>query len=293
MAVSKEIRPKEDEMSLNRITRRDAFLVLGAAAVPRARAEGGLLRPTRVDHVALSVGDIDKALVFYRRLFGNEVLKDSRTPRRYLRLGPCYMAIAPAAAGEARRIDHFGLGIEHFDAPIMKSSLEKAGLNVRESNVGLFVADPDGTSVQIWADQSWKQLSNAAPEAGPKQEALFHPLGMHHLAIQVNDMARATEFYRKLFGEPAPPGNPPQTAFQAGETRIVLYGPAAGKTPKIDHFSVLVDQFDAASAVKVVKALGANAELSRQGTLNEFFDPDGIRLQVTFPGQTYGTPAKR
>jgi hypothetical protein len=50
---------------------------------------------------------------------------------------------------------------------------------------------------------------------------------------------------------------------------------------------VLVDNFDAPSAVKIVKVFGANAELSRQGTLNEFFDPDGIRLQVTFPGQTY------
>jgi catechol 2,3-dioxygenase-like lactoylglutathione lyase family enzyme len=279
---------------MDRITRRDALFMLGAAAVPQARAEGGLLRATRVDHVALAVGDIDKAMMFYRRLFGNEVLKDSRTPRRYLRLGPCYAAIAPAADGEAKRIDHVGIGIENFNAPSMKSALEKAGLEVRESNVGLFVTDPDGTSVQIWTDQSWKQLTNAAPEAGPQQEALFHSRGMHHLAIQVNDMARATEFYRKLFGEPAAgQGNPPQPSFQAGETRILLYNPAPGKQAKIDHFSVLVDNFDAPSAVRVVKALGANAELSGQGTLNEFFDPDGIRLQVTFAGQTSGNTTKK
>jgi catechol 2,3-dioxygenase-like lactoylglutathione lyase family enzyme len=279
-------------MSPNRISRRDALFMLGAAALPQARAEGGILRPTRVDHVALAVGDIDKAMIFYRRLFGNEVLKDARTPRRYLRLGPCYMAIAPAAAGASKRIDHFGVGIENFNAASMKSSLENAGLKVRESNVGLFVTDPDGTSVQIWADQSWKLLSNAAPEAGPKQEALFHPRGMHHLAIQVNDMARATAFYRRLFGDPGTgQGNPPQPTFQAGETRILLYNPAPNKPAKIDHFSVLVDHFDAPSAVKAVQALGAKAELSRQGTLNEFFDPDGIRLQVTFPGQTYGNAA--
>lgn len=281
-------------MSLDRITRRDALVALGAAAASQARADDGLLRATRVDHVSLAVGDMERALLFYRRLFGNDVLKDSRTPRRYLRLGPCYMAIAPAASGEARRIDHFSIGIEDFNAPSMKSRLEKAGFTVRESNVGLFVTDPDGVSVQVWADQSWRQLSNAAPEAGPKQEALFHSRGMHHLAIQVNDMPRATAFYRKLFGEPTPgQGNPPQPTFQAGETRILLYNPAPGKPAKIDHFSVLVDNFDAPSALKVVKALGANAELSKQGTLNEFFDPDGIRLQVTFPGQTYGTPAKK
>jgi catechol 2,3-dioxygenase-like lactoylglutathione lyase family enzyme len=275
------------------MTRRHALFVLAAAA-PQARAEGGLLRATRVDHVALTVGDIDRSVMFYRRLFGNEVLKDGRTPRRYLRLGPCYMAIAPAAAGEAKRIDHIGIGIENFNAPNMKSSLENAGFQVRESNVGLFLTDPDGTSVQIWADQSWKQLSNATPEVGSKQEALFRPGGMHHVAIQVNDMARATEFYRKLFGEPAQgQGNPPQPTFQAGETRILLYNPAPGKPAKIDHFSVLVDNFDAPSAVKVVKMLGAAAELSGQGTLNEFFDPEGIRLQVTFPGQTYGNATKK
>jgi len=58
---------------------------------------------------------------------------------------------------------------------------------------------------------------------------------------------------------------------------------------------VLVDNFDAPNAVKTAKSLGANgAVLSRQGTFNEFFDPEGIRLQVTFPGQTSGaTPAKK
>src|SRR5215471_17343620 len=125
-------------------------MLAGAAAMREARADGGLLRATGVDHVALAVGDIDKALVFYRRLFGNEVVKDRQTPRRYLRLGPCYMAIAPAAAEEAKRIDHFALGIENFDAASMKSALEKAGSKVRESNVGLFITDPAGVSVQIW-----------------------------------------------------------------------------------------------------------------------------------------------
>ena len=66
-------------MSLNRISRREALFALGVAAMRPARADAGLLRATRVDHVSLAVGDIDKALVFYRSLFGNEVLKDSRT----------------------------------------------------------------------------------------------------------------------------------------------------------------------------------------------------------------------
>ena len=105
---------------------------------------------------------------------------------------------------------------------------------------------------------------------------------------------QAAAFYGKLLGENTPGnGNPPQPTFQAGETRILLYNPAPTKPPKIDHFSALVDNFDAPAALKVVQGLGANAKLSAQGTLNEFFDPDGIRLQVTFPGQTYNAPAKK
>src|SRR5215470_12449859 len=125
-------------MSLNRMTRRNALFVLGAVGASRARAGEGLVRATRVDHVALAVGNIDNAMLFYRRLFGNDVLKNIRTPRRYLRLGPCYLGIEAAAAGQAKRIDHAGIGIENFNPEGIKNSLEKAGLKVRESNAGLF-----------------------------------------------------------------------------------------------------------------------------------------------------------
>jgi catechol 2,3-dioxygenase-like lactoylglutathione lyase family enzyme len=280
-------------MVTSRMTRRTALGVLGAVAALPVRGEG-LLQVTGVDHVALDVSDLDNELSFYRRLFGNEVRKDSRSPRRYLRLGRSYLAIAPAAAGQTPRINHFCVGVENFNAASTKGALEGAGIKVRESEVGLFVTDPDGNSVQIWADGSWKLLNNATPETYPAQASLFHAIGMHHIAVQAGDEARAVEFYSKLFGKPIsdPPGTPP-LLFVAGDTRVRIYPPAANKPTKIDHFSALVENFNAAAAVTEVKALGAKAALSRQGTLNEFFDPEGIRMQVTFPGQSYGAPAKR
>ena len=284
-------------MFLNRMTRRAALGVLGAAVAPRVRGQAGssgILRAVRVDHVALEVGNLDKELAFYRRLFGNDVLKNKTTPRRYLRLGPCYLAIAPAASGQMPRIDHFAVAIEKYDAAAMKTALQGAGIAVRETDAGLFVADPDGNSIQVGPDQSWKQLSQAAPEKYPNEPALFRATGMHHMAIQVSDTAKAVGFYSKLFGKAIeePPGSP-QPLFMAGETRLRIYPPGPNKSPRIDHFSALVEPFNAASALQVVKSLGARAELSKDGALNEFYDPDGIRMQVTIPGQTYGPPTKK
>ena len=107
-------------------------------------------------------------MVFYRRLFGNEVLKDSKSSRRYVNLGRSYLSIAPAPAGEAKRIDHFAVGIDNFNGPALKSAIEKTGLKVTGSNDGLFVVDPDGARVQIVATDSWKKIKNATPDSWPE-----------------------------------------------------------------------------------------------------------------------------
>ena len=77
-------------------------------------------------------------------------------------------------------------------------------------------------------------------------------------------MARALDFYGKLCGEQVPgAGNPPQPTFMASETRMVLYNAAPNKPARIDHFSVLVDSFDAPAAVKVVQEPGARGIIER------------------------------
>jgi catechol 2,3-dioxygenase-like lactoylglutathione lyase family enzyme len=270
---------------------------LGAASgskAPAAASIAGVFQATRVDHVALDVGDVDKALSYYRRLFGNEVLKDSNSPERYVSLGPCHLVIAAGPAGQTPRINHIAVGVATFDVPAIRTALDGVGIKARESSGELFVTDPDGNRIQICPDQSWKLLNKAVPEKYPEQGRLFQAVGMHHIAVQVGDTSKAVEFYGKLFGKPIsePEGNP-QPLFLAGETRLRIYTPAPNKPPRIDHFSALVETFDAPAALKAVKALGAKAELSKDGTLNEFYDPEGIRMQVTFRGQTPGVPPQK
>ena len=266
------------------VNRREMFAVLGAAVASRAWADTALLHPTRIDHVALAVKDIGQAMVFYRTLFGNEVMKDKETDRRFLRIGPCYLSIAPAAAGQAIRIDHICAGVENVAiVSAAKTAVESAGLAVKGSNRDFTIIDPDGVNFQVAPNNAWPKMPNATPETGGKGDPpLFRAKGMHHLNVRVSDMEKSTAFYRKILGDVVrTQGNPPQPRFQAGETAFGLYYPVAGKSPDVDHFSVLVEPFDAAAAVKKLQAMGANAKLAADGTLNEFYDPQGIRLQVS------------
>jgi len=264
--------------------RREMLALLGAASAARTWADTALLHPTRIDHVSLAVKDIDQAMTFYRTLFGNEVMKDNKTDRRFLRIGPCYLSIAPAAAGQAIRIDHFCAGVGNVEmVAAAKAAVEGAGIMVKGSNRDFTIIDPDGVNFQVAPNNAWPKMPNAAPEAGGNGEPpLFRVKGMHHLNVRVSNMEKSTAFYSKLLGAVVRhQGNPPQPRFDAGETTFGLYYPVAGKQPDVDHFSVLVEPFDAAAAVKKLQAMGANAKLAKDGTLNEFYDPQGIRLQVS------------
>jgi catechol 2,3-dioxygenase-like lactoylglutathione lyase family enzyme len=268
------------------VNRREMIVLLGATVASRALADTALLHPTRIDHVSLAVKNIDQAMTFYRTLFGDEVMKDNKTDRRFLRIGPCYLSIAPAAAGEAIRIDHLCAGVANVEmVAAAKAAVESAGIMVKGSNRDFTIIDPDGINFQVAPSNAWPKMPNAAPEAGGNREPpLFRAKGMHHLNVRVSDMEKSTAFYRKLLGDVTRhQGNPPQPRFDAGETTFGLYYPVASKQPDVDHFSVLVEPFDAAAAVKKLQAMGANAKLAKDGTLNEFYDPQGIRLQVSLP----------
>src|SRR5205823_8630690 len=135
---------------------------LGAAAASRAWADTALLHPTRIDHVALAVKDIRQAMIFYRTLFGNEVMKDEKTDRRFLRIGPCYLSIAPAAAGQAIRIDHVCAGVENVEmVAAAKIAMETAGLAVKGSNRDFMITDPDGVHFQVAPNNAWPKMPNA------------------------------------------------------------------------------------------------------------------------------------
>src|SRR5438552_4960242 len=246
----------------HRFNRRETLTMLGAFAMKSAAgAPGSMLRFSGLDHLAIAAADTEKSTAFYSRIFGHDILKDSRSPRRYFKIGNGYIAIAPPAQGQAAsRVDHFCAGIVGFSQAGTKSYLDERGISSRETNVGRYVADPDGIQVQLWTENSWKALSNASPEpAGGAEAAVFRPLGLDHILLRVSDMEKSAAFYQKVFGvEPQRTASPVRIWFQIGNGRLGLSPVGAG--PGVDHFCLAVASHDRGQAAKMLQDCGATIE---------------------------------
>ena len=145
-----------------KLTRRQVLGALTAMALPAgARAQTGV-RARTLHHVNVGVADLDRSEAFYRDLLGLPA-------RRYIvgdayaldfpdgglislcpvEGGNCSLTAGSAVAGE---IDHFGVGIEDFDAERVTSALEAAGFEgVQGGGGSVLVPDPDGLVVQLSA----------------------------------------------------------------------------------------------------------------------------------------------
>jgi len=273
--------------STSRFGRRELFTLLGAGVLLARRAgaaESGL-NFAALDHVGLTVADAQKSATFYARLFGNTVYKNNQTPRRYLKLGPCYMALAPPAqAARGYGVDHFCPGIAGYQMAEVKRYLESQGLGFRETELGPFVTDPDGIQIQLWTEGSWSHsLEAAAPEAYPAgEDPIFRPTGLDHILLDVTDPEKSAAVYEKIFG-PVTQRNNNRTWFQAGKSRVGLLAVSNGRRPGVNHFCVTAAAFDYDAVMKKLEAAGAKPVNAEVAGAPQFRDPDGILVQVMGP----------
>jgi catechol 2,3-dioxygenase-like lactoylglutathione lyase family enzyme len=268
-----------------RISRRTAvkmtLSVLGTGAL---RAADQPPHFTALDHVEFFVSDIQKSVAFYARIFGNTVMKNTKTTRRYVKLGAAYIAMDQ---GPQIRVDHFCAGIPQFQVAAMHSYLEQRGVAYRDYPSGrdLSVGDLDGTRLQLASDNGWDQLSGgtAAPESIPTNgEPIFRPTGLDHILVNVSDPEKSAAFYEKILG-PVTQRNNNRTWFQAGTGRIGLLQTPSGQRPGVNHFCVSAAGFDYDTVVKKLEQAGAKLEAPEVAGAPEFRDPDGYLVQVMNP----------
>jgi catechol 2,3-dioxygenase-like lactoylglutathione lyase family enzyme len=266
-----------------RIDRRAALGLLGAGAFATRRAaaaDSGFLF-AGLDHVEFTVSDVEKSLAFYVHVFGNTVMKNNQTTRRYLKLGGCYIAMDKT---QDIRVDHYCAGIEGFNIANVHTYLQQNGIAYRDfpSGKDLAVADPDGIRAQLAVNDGWAQLTKgtASPESVPAGAGpIFRPAGLDHILLNVADPEKSAAFYAKIFGTVTQRNNN-RIWFQAGKSRIGLLQTPAGQRPGVNHYCVAVEAFDYGAVVKKLEQAGAKVETPEVAGAPEFRDRDGFLVQV-------------
>jgi catechol 2,3-dioxygenase-like lactoylglutathione lyase family enzyme len=272
------------------LTRREALATItaGALATRTALSADAPFRFSALDHLALAVDDTETSVHFYTRVFGNTVMKEKSNPRHYVKLGPNYVAMAPAGQGQTSQvINHFCPGIVNFDLAATKRALDQMGIQYREATgVGLFIPDPDGTLVQLWTENSWSHLGEtAAPAAIPSQgEPLLRPTGIDHILVNVSNLEKSTAFYEKILGPVINPASRPRRTWfsSGGGSRVGLALVSRGQKPGIDHYC-LTAPFDRASLAKAVEAAGAKIIQGDVAAGIDFLDVNGLHVQIIPP----------
>jgi catechol 2,3-dioxygenase-like lactoylglutathione lyase family enzyme len=125
-----------------------------------------MLKITQLDHVGLTVSDMDKSLDFYRRL-GLEVLRTSGPDAKGVRSAVVKVAsqelnifsrpdvVPGASADNAVGMHHFCLRMEAASVEELIAGVRAAGLDIvrgpikRRDGTSLFLADPDGVRVEL------------------------------------------------------------------------------------------------------------------------------------------------
>jgi catechol 2,3-dioxygenase-like lactoylglutathione lyase family enzyme len=274
------------------ISRREAFHVLGAGAIASAAAAatGDALHFSALDHVEISEPDAAKSAAFYARIFGGPIWRNNKTPRRYVRLGPCYIAIEQGR--EPFGVDHFSAGIEGFQIASIHSYLDQRGIAYKDYPSGrdLNVTDPDGIHLQLSEYITWTQLEKgtASPEPGQQDtQPVFQPAGLDHILLNVTDPEKSAAFYEKIFG-PVTQRNNNRIWFQVGKSRVGLLQVPVGQKLGVNHFCVASAPFDYATATKKLAQTNARVENPEVAGAPEFRDLDGLLVQVMTPRPAAG-----
>jgi glyoxylase I family protein len=96
----------------------------------RVTTEPAALIPSGLDHIMLSVTDVDRSVAYYRKLFGAEESRE-RNPRRvWFKLANTKLGLEAAPAGQKPSFSHFAVKIAGFHRALVMARLEKLGVRV-------------------------------------------------------------------------------------------------------------------------------------------------------------------
>jgi lactoylglutathione lyase len=116
-----------------------------------------------------------------------------------------------------------------------------------------------------------------AAQAQQEPESTFRATGLDHVALDVTDVPRSRDFYKKHLGLEVIRDGGEDNCFlgSGGDFFLTLF---RGDRPGLNHYCYAIKDYDAARAEEKLKAAGLKPR--REGDRVYFHDPDGIQVQV-------------
>jgi catechol 2,3-dioxygenase-like lactoylglutathione lyase family enzyme len=99
-----------------------------------------------VNHIAISVSDLQRSKNWYCRLFGLKVIQES-ADSVFLRFGESMLVLRPD--GKPGTISHFMFGVDNYAATELETRLKAESLDPQQDSDSLHIRDPDGLNVQV------------------------------------------------------------------------------------------------------------------------------------------------
>jgi catechol 2,3-dioxygenase-like lactoylglutathione lyase family enzyme len=134
------------------IDRRQLLAGLAAMATLSEVASGEEPKPAfeakSLNHVTLSVSDVQKSKAFYESILGVSTIS---TQKNGINLGVGDSFIGLYAIKEPPRVNHFCVGLDEYHVQAAAERLKQFGITprVRQDKPEVYFQDPDGITVQL------------------------------------------------------------------------------------------------------------------------------------------------
>ena len=276
----------------NFISRRAALALLGAAAGVRnaCAAEQAVMQPISLDHVNIRVASSPKTAQFYMGLFDTPVLRNPSLRAQpnsppgegfFLKFGDGYLVISPTFGQEMPGLDHYSLGLRDYVKATLEAKLKDNGTPALARSGGdVWLADLDGSLMQLRQPGGWARQTATPYQPPPRVGPALSPLSISRIGIKSADLARAGDFYRRLFGaEMASAASTGSRAFSVGDSVVELVA-APGRG--LDHIRIAIKDFTVESATRVLRERGIEASVAAGAV--RITDPDGMRVELAAAG---------
>jgi catechol 2,3-dioxygenase-like lactoylglutathione lyase family enzyme len=137
--------------SLSRRELVQGLAMLAASGTATSAQEDINFKTANVDHVSVQVGNLQKSIDFYQKMFGFGVVSQAEEGGvKIVRLGNTKTLVSLNVGGPPGRVDHFAIGIPRFTRESINSYLVQRGATPLQGDfAGLHIKDPDGVNVQI------------------------------------------------------------------------------------------------------------------------------------------------